>query len=400
MKRILALAAILAALVFSQKSAVAVIPQTVNPAAAVTGDTMNTPNTVVYRDSNGDFQTGNISDANLGQGRVVYTQAGGVLASSSTFTVSPEGNHGIGAPNPKQALQISSGTLLIDAGSQATSFQIGASTFVVQGGGNVGIGVASPAQKLDVVGSINTSANVISVASVTTTGGMFGQELNLTGPAGSSTTISFNGAYNIKRSNTDGSMTIGAGSGGDLIFAPNAPGEAMRVKSGGNVGIGTTAPGALLDVRGTFQTSSSATITGVTDGSLAGNAYVGAISSCAVSAQNFPSTGVAADFCTVNLSAGSWSCSMNATEVLNGATETDYSVFGIGTVTGNDQTGLTPGVTSCYVDTGAAQTRGSCSVGAIIKNPSTATTFYGKILGQFSVATPLAYAGISCQRMR
>ncbi len=241
MKRILALAAILAALVFSQKSAVAVIPQTVNPAAAVTGDTMNTPNTVVYRDSNGDFQTGNISDANLGQGRVVYTQAGGVLASSSTFTVSPEGNHGIGAPNPKQALQISSGTVLIDAGSQATSFQIGASTFVVQGGGNVGIGTAVPGAPLEVNGTIVSSVTALAAADIIIDAENTSFSL--------SSILRFNqhgvqkwGFYNDYDQTGSNRLDIRSGVGGATL--------GLSILSGGNVGIGTTAPGAVLDVRG------------------------------------------------------------------------------------------------------------------------------------------------------
>ncbi len=133
----------------------------------------------------------------------------------STFIVTG-GKVGIGTASPVQKLHMSSGTLLID-GDAATSFKIGTSTLVVTSDGKVGIGTASPGQTLT-IGS--------------------GQ---ITVPNGSAILPSYS-FFN----NTDlgifrpvfsemGLVTVGI--------------ERIRIDSLGFVGIGTTLPLAVLDIK-------------------------------------------------------------------------------------------------------------------------------------------------------
>jgi hypothetical protein len=95
----------------------------------------------------------------------------------------------------------------------------------INGVGNVGIGTTSPADKLDVIGNIRVSST------------NFFRYDGDTGLIGSGTSI------------TGGTSTqLGIRAASDILFATNGANERMRITSGGNVGVGTTSPGARLDV--------------------------------------------------------------------------------------------------------------------------------------------------------
>ncbi len=123
------------------------------------------------------------------------------------------------------------------------------------GNGAVGIGTTNPQYQLDSVGNIRVSS-----------GG------NSTGAGG---IIYFNSAFAVNSNPSTGPMAAiggslvmgGANEMGGLTFStrPSPTGsltERMRIKEDGNVGIGTTAPGATLDVVGNIRASTGVQITG------------------------------------------------------------------------------------------------------------------------------------------
>ena len=94
---------------------------------------------------------------------------------------------------------------------------VGADLLLNPSGGAVGIGTSSPAAKLDVVGNVRIS-----------TGSSF-----------------YWG---------DGTTQIVGDNAGPMRFLTGTASEKMRIEAGGNVGIGTTAPGYTLEVNGSFAT--------------------------------------------------------------------------------------------------------------------------------------------------
>ena len=112
-----------------------------------------------------------------------------------------------------------------------TALQLGTNQtarMTITSAGNVGIGTTTPNTKLVVTGGVTNSIATISAS--------FGT----------------NNAINIGDDGTNGVLGVG-NSGTDMVFLKRVAGvysEAMRITSGGNVGIGTTTPGVKLEVNG------------------------------------------------------------------------------------------------------------------------------------------------------
>jgi hypothetical protein len=126
---------------------------------------------------------------------------------------------------------------------------------VILGGGNVGIGTVDPVYKLDVDnGSTTSNARFYSSSSVASSIIIGGTANN----SFSSLQLTSNsGAAEFWKSGTTYTLYGGAlalniyNSNGAIAFHPNNVQNAMFLNTAGNVGIGTTNPGARLEIRST-----------------------------------------------------------------------------------------------------------------------------------------------------
>jgi len=153
------------------------------------------------------------------------------------------GNVGIGTDNPSVTLHVNgwtrvNGGLQLDGSNRQvmaidnTSLLLGTNNtekMRIDASGNVGIGTTGPDAKLHV--NAGTSNTVALFESTDATSKIF-----------------------IKDNSTSNDYSVGIGAeGNDLTFHAASGGtERMRIISTGNVGIGTTSPGAKLDVQGTI----------------------------------------------------------------------------------------------------------------------------------------------------
>ncbi len=155
-------------------------------------------------DYNGNITTGgSLTFSGLAINSLLSTNASGVIVATSTPTF---GN--FNATSTTATSTISTG-----------GFAVGTSQFIVQqNSGNVGIGTSSPGAKLDVNGGIRFKTNF----------GVFGGNGADTG-----------GFYE---------------SGGAIGFRSGGVDNRMFIASAGNIGIGTTSPGALLHISGAANT--------------------------------------------------------------------------------------------------------------------------------------------------
>ena len=176
------------------------------------------------------------TSGNVGIGTTSPDSKFHVLADNSTIATFES----IGSNANSKTLIVQSGgdRIIFDAkeasGGAATdlAFELGNSEVMrLADNGNVGIGTASPADKLTVNGDLSVFTNKIYNGAASNSAGLdfVGSKANIHGYHG----ITFN------------SSNAGIGS----------QAERMRITSGGNVGIGTTAPLRKLDVAGITRTS-------------------------------------------------------------------------------------------------------------------------------------------------
>jgi len=205
-----------------------------------------------------------------------YKSPGTLADFQEKMRIDVNGNVGIGTAAPAAGLDIAVatssyfqkwtragavlGTIYKNTGTPLT-FESAANGSTLAGfdfeGGNVGIGTGGPSTKLHVVaaGSAGTVAEALRLDN---SEGGFG--------AGAGTGLSFwyaNAGTQKNLGTINGLVYAADGSRSDMSFSTrNAETvtEKMRITTVGNVGIGTTAPAAKLDVNGTIKSNGAAVV--------------------------------------------------------------------------------------------------------------------------------------------
>lgn len=157
------------------------------------------------------------------------------------------------------------------------------------------------------------------------------------------------------------------------LYVANDAANSVAIASAGNLSFATVGAG----------------VVGQTNSTAPSSTLVGYQTSCTNSA-NFPTTDQYGDVCSIAITAGTW----DFKTMLNftGATITGvYFVGGIGTVTGNNGTGIAQGSTGAYGGFVSGRNE-TVTVPSYRVSVSGATTIYFKVLGSYSAGTP-AYAG-------
>lgn len=140
-------------------------------------------------------------------------------------------------------------------------------------------------------------------------------------------------------------------------------------------------------------------IIGITDGSDATAGNVGEYKFSAVTNQAVGTSTQFFDITSITLTPGDWDISANFLYITNGASVVSCGA-GIGTVTGNDGTGLVSGDSFAAVPPPTATYNSSGSISGYRVNPASGTIYYFKGTTQYTVATPRVYGRISARRVR
>jgi len=220
---------------------------------------------------------GDTSDNNIG--RISYDHSDNHMAirtnNKERMRIDSGGNAGIGTTNPKDELHINSAGTNVNlrltrdgdtggriscsdgADTPAIIFETIASNTLsermrIDSGGNVGIGTANPGGKLHVATKDTLISGTVSTVSsnlLTASGSSFLTELSV----GDSLLIEGEDTYTVTAINSETQVQLSSNitaNGGEKLYRTNNKNLFFISEKTGNIGIGTTSPGAKLDIFG------------------------------------------------------------------------------------------------------------------------------------------------------
>jgi len=137
-----------------------------------------------------------------------------------------------------------------------------------------------------------------------------------------------------------------------------------------------------------YGSVSGGTVPGSTSGSAIATGYLGEeISSAITSLTNITTTATYQDMTSITLTAGVWDITLSAFFNLNGATQTTAAA-GIGIASGNSSSGLVNGSTFLETTPPTSAINTSVSIIPLRVTISGSTTYYAKVLANFSLGNP------------
>ncbi len=200
----------------------------------------------------------------LGQSANYYSEGIRLGAASNGYSIVTFGANPA-LSSGSQAHQWWIGKYGSDNGFNIWSYDAGGNVFHILSNGNVGIGTTNPTAKLDVNGLVKSTG-----LNVNGSGPYIFKNNNSSGYA--SLRIIANQTYGLELdsfgSNTSGAGTYYTGANGVALMNVNSAGLALGtsnttrllINSSGNIGVGTTNPGAKLDVNGYIRSTSGGII--------------------------------------------------------------------------------------------------------------------------------------------
>lgn len=173
-----------------------------------------------------------------------------------------------------------------------------------------------------------------------------------------------------------------------------------------NYGVYVTGPtpsylGGPTTVVGSLSATSTSGnhIHGVSDSTSPNAGDVGEVLTSAVGTTSMPSSTNLGDLTSIPVTVGHWLISANINYGLNSAVALTNVSGGIGTVTGNDSTGLVVGDTYLFQTAPSATTNTSITIANWETKLNSPTTYYLKMRGVYSSGTPQASGRITAVRV-
>ncbi|MDP3731089.1 MAG: hypothetical protein Q8R34_01170, partial [bacterium] len=194
-------------------------------------------------DGNSDANTFTIGQPD-GFTRLDFTAAGGLLDEAAKMTILQDGNVGIGTTTPGKTLDV------VGTGNISGTLGVGG-LFTGSGfGTNAFTSGSNAVNRLNIE---NTTSDTAAIAQLQIIGGSNTAQFNSYTQGFTTSGSAIAASLRILNDGAGGISLAATNASGPIRFYTGGTTEMVRIDSSGNVGIGTTTIGAMLDVQGTIE---------------------------------------------------------------------------------------------------------------------------------------------------